>query len=186
MRADLTALLLQNEVVLQLPVCTSILDLLRLSLIYQKVNPERKRKECVLLSIVRSMARGKQSKIVPSWGQISCAVHGTTSQSVPSVISGMVRAASVPCPSETECAAVLAGRAAWCELQPGVWQCRNAELGLLRYLGCDWVGVPAAVEGAVSQRGVAQQAGVGTVSVALVFSCCPLHVNALTCSLKKV
>lgn len=59
---------------------------------------------------------------------------------------GMVRAASVPCPSETECAAVLAGRAARCELQPGVLQCRNAELGLLRYSGCDWVGVPAAVD----------------------------------------
>lgn len=69
-------------------------------------------------------------------------------------------------------------------------QCRNAEPRFLRYSGCDWAGVdlavPAAVEGVFSQKGVIQQAGLGTVSVALVFSCCQLHVNALTCSLEKV
>lgn len=54
--------------------------------------------------------------------------------------------------------------------------------------GCDWAGVavPAALEGVVSQRGGVQQAGLGTVSVTLLFSCCQLHVNALTCSLEKV
>lgn len=51
---------------------------------------------------------------------------------------------------------------------------------------CPHVAVPAAVEGVVSQRGVIEQAGVGAVSIALVFSCCQLRVNALTCSLEKV
>lgn len=51
---------------------------------------------------------------------------------------------------------------------------------------CLRVAGPAAVEGAVSQRGAMQQAGVGAVSVALVFSCCQLHVSALSRSLEKV
>lgn len=51
---------------------------------------------------------------------------------------------------------------------------------------CLRVAGPAAVEGVVSQRGAMQQAGVGAVSVALVFSCCQLHVSALSRSLEKV
>lgn len=143
------------------------------------------------------MARGKESKIIPSWSwegdRLAVLFMELHPNPFPVLYPGMAKAASVPCPCETECAAVLAGRAARCELQPAALQCRNAELGLLRYSGCDWEGVdclhlavPAAVDRVVSQRRVIEQAGVGTVSVTLVFGCCLLHVNALTCSLEKV
>lgn len=73
-----------------------------------------------------------------------------------------------------------------CSAEVLSWGSSGVQGVIGRVWTCFHVAGPAAEEGVVSQRGAIQQAGVGTVSVALVFSCCQLHVSALTRSLEKV
>lgn len=146
--------------------CISSLDLLRLSLIHQKGNPQRERKGILVFEptnvfqvpepaqgkgrdcIVRSMVRGMESQELPflvvGRRQISSAAHGTTP---------LIHLHSSWCHSQEWLKQLLSllrlnllsfghGGLNGCDLQPDVLQYRSAELGFLSYSGCEgwWVG----------------------------------------------